>query len=570
MPVRRTPGTPAGPKPRIAVFAGPTATILNSLPLVTGHKASEKYGLERVVGRDGLPLRFEPLRPQRLAAPVKVYIEQFSAHPLEADVADLYAPPDGYIGPDGTFRRERASAQDKPVYEVELRPEDGLYPLPYLARQRDGRPWDLDGTDPGAPPERTRLSFYPDASRLFEEIDRFSFDDEGLVGQLSSRAEYDFYRPAPSGGYRRGLPAGSRTDQGQGDIPPESWGDDFWPYRPPHLRREPPPGRLAILTNEIRRAMTGSRYAGAIWLEGSPHVEETAYWLNLLVPTDRPIVCLAGHIGELGHRNVVDAAEYITSGIWKDEDGRDSVGVVTTIDEVIISAREVQKGDDRPGGYIATGGHGGIVGTMGRPGPAVLTFRPNRRHTYQSEVALSRLPRMVRGWRSGADGRPAAVDVRVLDEGGNLLESAIPKVSIFKHARYDEGGTDASVELELMARMADNLQHRPLAGFVAEAAVPYGHVGPSRDDAIRLAVLQGMPVVKVARGNAEGFVPSLRVPNAIAGGNLTATKARLLLMACLLRFGSLPAAADPANPTAAELAASREALAAYQAVFDTH
>ena len=46
MPVRRTPAEPAGPKPRIAVFAGPTATILNSLPLVTGHKAAEKYGLE--------------------------------------------------------------------------------------------------------------------------------------------------------------------------------------------------------------------------------------------------------------------------------------------------------------------------------------------------------------------------------------------------------------------------------------------------------------------------------------------------------------------------------------------
>jgi L-asparaginase/Glu-tRNA(Gln) amidotransferase subunit D len=118
--------------------------------------------------------------------------------------------------------------------------------------------------------------------------------------------------------------------------------------------------------------------------------------------------------------------------------------------------------------------------------------------------------------------------------------------------------------------MADNLEHRPLAGFVAEAAVPYGHVGPSRDDAIRLATLQGMPVVKVARGNADGFVPSVRVPNAIAGGNLTATKARLLLMACLLRFGSLPAAADPSNPTDAELAASREALGAYQAIFDTH
>jgi hypothetical protein len=570
MPVRRTPAQPTGPKPRIAVFAGPTATILNSLPLVTGHKAADKYGFGRAVGRDGRPLRFEPLRPQRLAAPVKVYIEQFSAHPLEADMAELYAAPDGYLSPDGTFHAERTSDRDTPVYEVELRPEDGLYPLPYVARQSDGRPWDLDSTDPGVAPDRSRLSFYPDASRLFEEIDRFSFDDDGLVGQLSSRADYDFFRPAPSGGYRKGLPAAARTDQGEGDIQPEGWGEDFWPYRPGHLRREPPPGRLARLTNEVRRVMAGNRHAGAIWLEGSPHVEETAYWLNLLIPTDRPIVCLAGHIGELGHRNVVDAAEYITSGIWKDDDGRDRVGVVTTIDEMIITAREVQKGDDRPGGYIATGGHGGIVGTMGRPGPAVLTFRPNRRHTYRSELALSRLPRVVRGWRGAPGGPLQAVDVPVLDAGGDLLESAIPKVTIFKHARYDEGGTDASVELELLTRMADNLEHRPLAGFVAEAAVPYGHVGPSRDDAIRLAVLQGMPVVKVGRGNAEGFVPSLRVSNAIAGGNLTATKARLLLMACLLRFGALPAAADAERPTESELAASREALAAYQAVFDTH
>ena len=28
-------------------------------------------------------MRFDVLRPQRLAAPAKVYIEQFSAHPLE-------------------------------------------------------------------------------------------------------------------------------------------------------------------------------------------------------------------------------------------------------------------------------------------------------------------------------------------------------------------------------------------------------------------------------------------------------------------------------------------------------
>jgi hypothetical protein len=57
---------------------------------------------------------------------------------------------------------------------------------------------------------------------------------------------------------------------------------------------------------------------------------------------------------------------------------------------------------------------------------------------------------------------------------------------------------------------------------------------------------------------------------AIAGSNLTATKARLLLMACLLRFGSLPPAMDPTCPTPAELAAVQAKLAEYQAVFDTH
>jgi hypothetical protein len=32
-------------------------------------------------------------------------------------------------------REERRSPGDKPVYEVVLRPEDGVYPLPYMAKQ---------------------------------------------------------------------------------------------------------------------------------------------------------------------------------------------------------------------------------------------------------------------------------------------------------------------------------------------------------------------------------------------------------------------------------------------------
>ena len=83
------------------------------------------------------------------------------------------------------------------------------------------------------------------------------------------------------------------------------------------------------------------------------------------------------------------------------------------------------------------------------------------------------------------------------------------------------------------------------------------------------AVHCGFPVVRVGRGNTEGFVP-LHDPSFIGGSNLTATKARLLLMACLMKFGSLPPAKNPDEPTSAELSAIREAVAAYQRIFDTH
>ncbi|HEX2242915.1 MAG TPA: hypothetical protein VHK27_06625, partial [Gammaproteobacteria bacterium] len=72
------------------------------------------------------------------------------------------------------------------------------------------------------------------------------------------------------------------------------------------------------------------------------------------------------------------------------------------------------------------------------------------------------------------------------------------------------------------------------------------------------------------RGNASGFVDAKRDPLSIAGNNLTATKARLLLMACLIRFGCLPPAADAAKPTGAEHDATKEKLRQYQEIFDTH
>jgi hypothetical protein len=357
---------------------------------------------------------------------------------------------------------------------------------------------------------------------------------------------------------------------------PERRGDDFFPYRPGYLRQEPPMAALARVTNVVQEALSSGKYLGGIWLEGSPFVEETIYWLNLLIDASVPIVGNSsqrphGAVGNDGDRNIVDSVDYITSRIWADQSGRDCVGAVAILDEQIFTARDVQKADARPGGYIATGGHGGIIGRMGHPGAPQFTFKPVKRHTYTSMVNVAQLPKEVQGSRAQGS-KVATISVSVKSSGGNLLATAIPKVTIVKHARYmpEETSGDAGGEVDITARIEKNLHAAPLAGFVAEGSAPFGAMSNSVDAALKRATFSGMPVVKVGRGNAGGFVDATRDPLAIAGSNLTATKARLLLMACLMKLGCLPVAADPAKPTQAEVDSTKAKLKDYQEIFDNH
>ena len=46
---------------------------------------------------------------------------------------------------------------------------------------------------------------------------------------------------------------------------------------------------LAKVTNDMQALMSSGQYDGVIWTQGSPQVEETAYWFNLLIDTTRPI-----------------------------------------------------------------------------------------------------------------------------------------------------------------------------------------------------------------------------------------------------------------------------------------
>jgi len=535
--------------PKIAVFSGPTATISNSPPLITSNKARAEHGF------DLLPGRFDALRPQRLATPVTVYVEALSAHPLERDAADLYAPPDGWLDEGGEFHRADPGF-GTPVHRIRLEPGDGLYPLPFMGRQADGSPWDGPGVDPISDHDHTRQTFYPDSSRLYEEIDRLGIGGDGGANLLSSQARFDHFRAAPSGGYRRAT---------QPEVP----GEDYFGYYPFHLRTEPHLGSLARATNMVQNTLDTDEYIGAQWLEGSSTTEETMYWLGLVIDTSVPLV---GHLAQRAHqlagadgdRNIIDGVEYLTSGVALDESGRDLVGAVVIVDEVVFAARDAAKTDARPGNFVATGGHGGIVATMGGAGRPKLTYLPTRRHTHRSEVHLGLMPTEVPAVH-GAIGDATAITATVKDDHGTLLTDAMPQVQIVKFGRY-HGRDDG---LEIIERTKANLAAGSLGGFVAEGMSPYGLMNLAQDDALRIATFCGHPTVVVGRGNTGGMASDLG-PLVVSGDNLTATKARMLLMACLLRFGTLPPAKDPTHPTKDEYRATRTAVSTLQHIFATH
>ncbi|HLA92414.1 MAG TPA: asparaginase domain-containing protein [Actinomycetota bacterium] len=525
-------------KQRIAVFSGPNATIANSPTLVTSNKG-RRPGERRLDGR------FDSLVAQELYEPVTVRIKRFSAHPLEADAAGVYHEP------------------DRAYDEVELRPEDGPYPLPYVSRRADGSPDGVPFEDEDLEDRSIgyggRQFYYPDAARLFAEIDRTitGRDEDGSGSTLDRRADFDFIRVLPSGGYAS-----------RGEVS----GRDYFPYKPRAIAHRPRYRDLATATNVVREAMRSGRYAGGIWLEASPTLEETLYWCNLVLDIDISLVGCAsqrphGQLANDGDRNIVDAIDFILSG--------ERLGVVALQDERIFAAREFKKADDRPGNYKVTGGHGGILGSVGPP--VTVWYRPAYKHTHTSEVNLRRLPEQVAFLDRADDRSPTTIRIK---DGERLRPEVIPRVHMVKYGAYMDEDVldDPDGEVDIMARIARGLEQQsraiegapPFHGFVFEGLSPYAYGSGSQREALKIAAFSGMPVVRVGRADPGGMVPKRGWPHAVTGSNLDANKARMLLMASMLKLGRWPKAKDPRHPTPEECDALYAAVAAYQALFDTH
>ena len=162
-----------------------------------------------------------------------------------------------------------------------------------------------------------------------------------------------------------------------------------------------------------------------------------------------------------GRRTSSNSVEYIASRVWADDEGRNQAGAVLIQEQRVFAARDVQKGDARPGGYVATGGHGGILGAAGHDGPPLLTIcRP--RATPSGPRSTSRAA-VAGHWACAAKARARNRSAsRSRTRTGDLLDTAIPKVSIVKDASYwaDDNAVGSRAEVDLLALIEHMLRSR--------------------------------------------------------------------------------------------------------------
>ncbi|WP_088889505.1 asparaginase [Leptolyngbya ohadii] len=228
---------------------------------------------------------------------------------------------------------------------------------------------------------------------------------------------------------------------------------------------------------------------GIVVTHGSNTAEETAYFLNLVVKGDKPVVITGAQrqqntLGEEGDRNLYDAIRVAASPEAKGH------GVMLVVNDMIHAARDVTKTLS----YRVETWDSGDLGALGLVDTDRVVFYRNtiQKHTSDTEFSLA----------------------------GIANASQLPRVDIL----YAYAGADRTlVDAAINQGQAKGLI---IAGF------PTGSPTPAMREALNEAVGKGIPVVMSHRGGRG----RIRVgENFISADNLTPQKARILLMMALTK-----------------------------------
>ena len=272
-------------KARIAHLSGPTATIQNTPPLVTSNKARAKHGLPLLTDVDGAPLRHDALRAAAARGAGQglcraVLRPSAGIRRGRALRAARRIHRRGRRVPEGAPERQRQGG-------LRDRAEAGRRPLS-AAVHGACRPTAQPGRRNAprrAPPPAAKASSPTAraASRRSIACRSASTARRACCRRSQPSTSTAACRRAASPRACRRICAGTRA---KATSPPEVRGTHFFGYKPYHLAVAPPRPALAKATNDMQALVSSGDYDGVIWTQGSPQVEESAYWFNLLIDTD--------------------------------------------------------------------------------------------------------------------------------------------------------------------------------------------------------------------------------------------------------------------------------------------
>jgi L-asparaginase len=248
---------------------------------------------------------------------------------------------------------------------------------------------------------------------------------------------------------------------------------------------------LIAVAQQIDAIVKNNEIDGIVIAQGTNCIEETAYFINLVIKTKKPIVFTgsfrpANTLGYDGSRNLYNAiliaSSYHTIGI----------GVVLTFNDTILSARDASKSNPSNIACFSTNGVGIIGSIAGQSVCIQSSFK--KKHTYLSEFDI------------------------------NTIKN-IPQIYIiYGHLGMDNIFINAAID-----------NH---AQGIISAGMGTGYLPKAVMKSLNEAVKKGIFVVRCSR-TGQGLVnidPKLdNQQGSIAGNSLSPQKARLLLAIALLK-----------------------------------
>ena len=244
------------------------------------------------------------------------------------------------------------------------------------------------------------------------------------------------------------------------------------------------------LANRVNELLTSGKADGVVITHGTDTMEETAYFLNLVVKSDKPIVMVgamrnSGSLSADGPLNIFNAVNVAMS---KEAAGK---GVVVVMNDEIHAAREVTKTNTTAVDTFKSP-NSGKIGTVFY-GNVKFYMNPTRKHTVNSAFDITKIKELPR------------VDI------------------IYSHSNDNPDFV--------------NLAVKNGAKGIVNAGMGNGNPFPSALEALGEAVKGGVVVVRDSRVGSGETTLNGEVDDGkygfLASDNLNAQKARVLLMLAL-------------------------------------